>query len=58
MAAMLKGGGVPENFLSHLLVLREREVLNLSKKLHTQVALDSDGGSGMYNIIQYSTVHS
>ncbi|XP_042880526.1 uncharacterized protein LOC122258579 [Penaeus japonicus] len=46
MAARLKQGG-HESFLNKLLLLREQEVLNLSKKLHNQAALDSDVSSGI-----------
>lgn len=45
MAARLKQGG-HESFLNKLLLLREQEVLNLSKKLHNQAAIDSDVSSG------------
>ncbi|XP_069159982.1 uncharacterized protein [Procambarus clarkii] len=45
MSARVKLAG-SDSFLNRLLVMREQEVLNLSKKLHHQVALDSDGGSG------------
>ncbi|XP_069987243.1 uncharacterized protein [Penaeus vannamei] len=46
MAARLKQGG-HESFLNKLLLLREQEVLNLSKKLHNQAAIDSDVSSGI-----------
>ncbi|KAG7175220.1 Hepatic leukemia factor-like 1 [Homarus americanus] len=45
MSTRMNLGG-HDSFLNRLLVLREQEVLNLSKKLHHQAALDSDGGSG------------
>lgn len=50
MAARLKQGG-HESFLNRLLLLREQEVLNLSKKLHNQAALDSDVSSGKTTLI-------
>lgn len=34
------------SFLNNLLMMREQEIRMLSKKLHYQAALDSDGGSG------------
>ncbi|XP_042210497.1 uncharacterized protein LOC121858259 [Homarus americanus] len=46
MSTRMNLGG-HDSFLNRLLVLREQEVLNLSKKLHHQAALDSDGGSGV-----------
>lgn len=35
-----------KSFLNNLLMMREQEIRVLSKKLHYQAALDSDGGSG------------
>lgn len=35
-----------QSFLNSLLMMREQEIRMLSKKLHHQAALDSDGGSG------------
>ncbi|KAK8388119.1 hypothetical protein O3P69_020184 [Scylla paramamosain] len=36
-----------QSFLNNLLMMREQEIRLLSKKLHHQAALDSDGGSGI-----------
>ena len=39
-----------QSFLNSLLMMREQEIKLLSKKLHHQAALDSDGGSGKSHV--------
>lgn len=46
MAAQGRTNDHQQSFLNSLLMMREQEIRMLSKKLHHQAALDSDGGSG------------